>query len=104
MDSNKYVFSDDEKASSEEEVNHYEFIMPFGEYKGKDLAYIVRICKGRHALRYYLSWDKLRDQARTAITSVMNDYERAKADLFDIIKEAKKEAEKQKKEEKEQTE
>lgn len=51
------------------------FMIKFGKFKGLSVADIAAKQKGRQALRYYLTWNELRIDARKAITTVLTDYD-----------------------------
>jgi hypothetical protein len=75
---NDYIFSDDED-DKDDFSKHMNFVMKFGTYRGGKLGEIVKIKKGRDALRYYLGWENLRNEARVSIATVLADYEDSKA-------------------------
>jgi hypothetical protein len=63
--------SEDEQEFSDEETVTWEqargFVLKFGKFKGLSLEEMIKTKDRRWLLRFYLGWDKLRDDARESI-------------------------------------
>ena len=69
--------SEQEFSSDDTEVtweNARRFKLKFGHYKGKRLQDMIKTKKRRRTLRYYMGWDKLRDNARDHIRAALDHY------------------------------
>ncbi len=68
------IYSDEENAELTWSVAK-DYVMRFGESKGKRLAELITIPKQRHNLRYYLTWADLKPVARSNIQCAIDYYE-----------------------------
>lgn len=73
MASNRFDYDSDVEADG------YDYVLTFGVHNGTTVGALAKTAKGRSALRYYLSWEKLKQPARDAIAFVLEEYERAKS-------------------------
>ena len=71
MTDSEQDFSDDHEITWEE-ARIYE--LRFGLHKGKCLEWMILTKKRRELLKYYVSWDKLRDDAKENITAALEHY------------------------------
>ena len=64
-------FSDDAAVVWSDAKNYK---IKFGQFKGKPLKNLIKTKKTRDVLKYYLSWDKLRDESRENIECALGHY------------------------------
>jgi hypothetical protein len=69
-------FSDNENVTWEQARN---FKLLFGKFKGLELQDMIKTKDRRSTLRFYMGWDKLRDDARENIRVALKHYAKLKS-------------------------
>jgi hypothetical protein len=79
--------SDESSSGSEQDFSDGEgvtweqarrFKVRFGKYSGRKLEDMIKTKKRRALLKYYIGWDKLRDDARANIRVALDHYSEMK--------------------------
>lgn len=79
-DNKSDVSTDSDYSDVEEstwEVSQH-FVLPFGKYRGKQMAQMVGSGKRRHYLRYLQKWDELMPRTRAHIECALSEYDALK--------------------------